>query len=153
MLWWWYDNIMMLISVLYIYTAPTWTPSNPIHLLLIALRCYIHPYMAFRWTCKYPHYKENLWYWTLLGANKQTNVGWIGKDHKTDLNGRKADGRAQEMVTNGDIQGVLKVFQEGFKPKLFHENIHKLYHPVSISIIIIIMKIDVHNFQFSCWLL
>ena len=55
-----------------------------------------------------------------------------------------------EMVTNGDIQGVLKVFQEGFKPKLFHKNIHKLYHPVSISIIIILcVKI---YFQFSCWL-
>ena len=42
------------------------------------------------------------------------------------------------MVMNEDIQGVLKVFQEGFKPKLFHKNIHKLYLTVSITIIMIL---------------
>ena len=48
------------------------------------------------------------------------------------------------MVMNEDIQGVLKVFQEGFKPKLFHKNIHKLYLLVSITIIMImIMMIKV----------
>ena len=43
------------------------------------------------------------------------------------------------MVMNEDIQGVLKVFQEGFKPKLFHKNIHKLYLLVSITIIMIMI--------------
>ena len=45
------------------------------------------------------------------------------------------------MVMNEDIQGVLKVFQEGFKPKLFHKNIHKLYLLVSITIIIVGMNV------------
>ena len=45
------------------------------------------------------------------------------------------------MVMNEDIQGVLKVFQEGFKPKLFHKNIHKLYLLVSITMIMIMIMI------------
>ena len=58
-----------------------------------------------------------------------------------------------EMVTNGDIQGVLKVFQEGFKPKLFHKNIHKLHRPVSIISIIIILDVkkDFYNFPVVCF--
>ena len=52
---------------------------------------------------------------------------------KTDANRGKT-----EIVMNGDIQGVLKVSQEGFKQNFFqtktsHKNIHKLYQPVSIS--------------------